>query len=78
MFYINEAIEFANSQGKKIKKKDISARLWPNSSESGRRMNMASLCGGKMKRIDHEWVGIICDMCGCTPNFLFNYGKTNN
>lgn len=78
MFNINEAIALANAQGKNIKKKDIAARLWPNSTEGAQRMNMTNLCReNATRRIAPEWVNIICDACGCTPNFLFGYGTNN-
>ena len=78
MFNINEAIALANAQGKKVKKKDIAARLWPNSQKGAQRMNMTNLCRtSEARRISPEWVDVICEMCGCTPNFLFGYGTNN-
>lgn len=70
-FRINEAIAKATLEGRKVMKKDISARLWPDSNEVGQQVNMTRLCAGKTPRIQVEWVGIICEMCGCTADFLF-------
>ena len=34
-------------------------------------VNMTNLCNGTTKRIVPEWVVIICEMCGCSANYLF-------
>lgn len=69
---INEAIAKATLDGKKVKKIDIAARLWPDSVLLTRRANMTNLCTGKTDRITKEMVEIICEMTGCDANFLFN------
>lgn len=73
---IEEAIARAKQQGVKIKKKDIAARLWPDSNEVGQQVNMTKLCSGKTTKVSPEWVQIICEMTGCSANFLF--GLTND
>lgn len=74
-FKINEAIAQSEANGKKVLKKDIAARLFPGVSKSAQQVNMSNLCNGTTKRIAPEWVNIICEMCGCTPNYLFGYDK---
>ena len=67
---IDEAIAQAMLNGKKLKKIDIAAKLWPNSSIPTRRQNMANLCTGKTEKITTEMVAIICEMTGVDANFL--------
>ncbi len=69
---INEAIAKATLDGKKIKKMDIAARLWPDSVLLTRRANMTNLCTGKTQKITTEMVEIICEMTGVDANFLFD------
>ena len=40
-------------------------------SESAQQVNMTNLCNGTTKRILPEWVLIICEMCGCSADYLF-------
>ena len=70
MIRIEQAIARAKEKGNKVLKKDIAARLWPNSTEVGQMVNMTRLCAGKT-RIVPGWVNIICEMTGCTADFLF-------
>ena len=70
MIRIDAAIAMAKENGKKVFKKDIAARLWPDTSKAGQQVNMTKLCSGKTAKISPEWVGIICNMTGCTANFL--------
>jgi DNA-binding Xre family transcriptional regulator len=70
---VNEAIALSAANGKKVLKKDIAARLFPGVSTATQQVNMTSLCNGKTKRILPEWVIVICEMCDCTPNYLFDY-----
>lgn len=67
---IEEAIARAKANGHKVFKKDIAAKLWPDSVEVAQQVNMTKLCTGKTDRIKPEWVRIICEMTGCTPAFL--------
>lgn len=71
MMRIEQAIARAKEQGKKVLKKDIAARLWPDTSAVGQQVNMTALCNGATARIAPEWVNIICEMTGCTADFLF-------
>lgn len=70
---INEAIARANTNGKKVLKKDVAARLWQGSTATAQQVNMTALCNGSTKQIRPEWVITICEMCGCTPNYLFGH-----
>ena len=71
MIRIEQAIARAKEQGNKVLKKDIAARLWPNSTPVAQQVNMTALCNGKTNRINSDWVAIICEMTGCTADFLF-------
>lgn len=70
---INEAILRSEMNGKKVFKKDIAARIFPGVSVAAQQVNFTNLCQGKTKRVAPEWVLIICEMCDCTPNYLFNF-----
>ena len=70
---VNEAIARSEANGKKVLKKDIAARLFEGRTESAQQVNMTNLCNGTTKQIRPEWVVIICEMCNCTPNYLFGY-----
>lgn len=68
---VNEAIARSEANGKKVLKKDIATRLFEGASESAQQVNMTNLCNGTTKRIVPEWVVIICEMCGCSADYLF-------
>ncbi len=70
MMRIEQAIARAKEQGKKVLKKDIAARLWPDSVPAAQQVNMTNLCNGVTARIAPEWINIICEMTGCTADFL--------
>jgi DNA-binding Xre family transcriptional regulator len=72
---VSEAIARAQTNGKKVYKKDVAARLWEGSTESSQQVNMTNLCNGTTKKIAPEWVDILCEMLDCTPNYLFGYEK---
>ena len=71
MMRIEQAIARAKEQGKKVLKKEIADRLWPDSNEAAQQVNMTALCNGKTCRINPDRVNIICEMTGCTADFLF-------
>ena len=75
MIRIEEAIARAKQQGNRVLKKDIAARLWPDSTPVAQQVNITRLCAGKTPRINVEWVNVICEMTGCTADFLF--GRSN-
>lgn len=70
MMRIEQAIARAKEQGKKVLKKDIAARLWPDSVAAAQQVNMTNLCNGVTSRIEPGWINIICEMTGCTADFL--------
>ena len=70
---VNEAIARAQTNGKKVLKKDVAAQLWKGRNAIAQQVNMTSLCNGSTKKILPEWVITICEMCDCTPNYLFGY-----
>ena len=71
MMRIELAIARAKEQGNKVFKKDIAARLWPTSTPEAQQVNMSALCSGKTTKINPDWVAIVCEMTGCTADFLF-------
>lgn len=71
MIRIEQALARAKEEGRKVMKKELAAKLWPNSSPAARQVNMTGLCNGKTTKIDPEWVAIICNMTGCSADFLF-------
>lgn len=76
MIRIEAAIARAKENGRTVKKKEIAARLWPNSTEVAQQVNMTRLCSGKTPRIGADWPNIICEMTGVSADFLF--GLTND
>lgn len=75
MIRIEQALACAKEQGKKVLKKELAAKLWPDSSAVAQQVNMTALCSGKTTKISQEWVKIICEMTGCTADFLFGITK---
>lgn len=71
MIRIEEAIARAKAQGKKVLKKELAERFWPNSTDAARQVNMTKLCTGKLQKVAPEWVRVICEVCGCSADFLF-------
>lgn len=69
-FRINEALARARDNGKRVKKKELAALLWPESTVVNQRSNMAGLSAGK-RRVKPEWVRIICEQTGVSADFLF-------
>lgn len=75
-FKINEALGKALDDRRKINMQELAAKLFPEcTTDIQRSTNLRNLKVGRLKRIKPEWVGIICDTCGVTPEFLFNYKK---
>ena len=68
---LETALARAKEQGRKVMKKDLAAKLWPDSSPAAQQVNMTALCNGKTAKISPEWVAIICAECGCSADFLF-------
>ena len=60
---VNEAIARAQTNGKKILKKDVAAELWKGRNATAQQVNMTALCNGSTKQIRPEWVAL------CTAQF---------
>lgn len=67
---INEAIARAERNGKKILKKELAAKIWTNSRPEAQVVNMTNLCTGVTKKINPEWIIVICQETGCSADFL--------
>lgn len=67
---INEAIAFAAVHGKKITKKELAAKIWPESSSKAQAVNFSNLCSGKTTKVDVNWIEIIAHECKCTADYL--------
>lgn len=76
MIRIEQAIARAKESGNKVLKKEIAARLWPDSSPAAQQVNMTALCNGETARIVPGWINIICEMTGVSADFLL--GITND
>lgn len=72
---INEAIALAESRGKKIYKNELAKKIWPNSRPEAQAVNMTNLCCGKTKRVEPEWIVVICNETGCSSDFLLGIKK---
>lgn len=70
MIRIESALAYAKENGKKVFKKDIAARLWPDSTPQAQQVNMTELVNGTKQRLDPEWIRIICEMTGVSADFL--------
>ena len=71
MMRIEQAIARAKDRGEKLLKKDLAAKLWPDSTPTAQQVNITRLCAGRTPRINVEWVKIICETTGCSADFLF-------
>lgn len=67
---VNEAIALSEAMGKKVLKKDLAAKIWPNSRSEAQAVNMTNLASGITKKVNPEWIAIICKETGCSANFL--------
>lgn len=67
---INEAIALSEAMGKKILKKDLAAKIWADSRPEAQAVNMTNLASGMTKKVNPEWIVIICKETGCTADFL--------
>lgn len=76
-FNVKGAIERAKENGIKINKTELAKRLWSSSSQQTQRANMTNLVNGSTTSIKVEWIEIICQVCQCTPNYLFGYEQYN-
>ena len=56
-------------------RRELSKRLYPDSSAASQQVNFCSLRAGRVERFTPDMIAIICEMCGCTPNFLFGWNE---
>lgn len=68
---IKEAFARSEMRGKKVFKKDVSNRLFPNQPKSTQQVKFTNLVNGTTKRITATQVRILCEMLDCDANFLF-------
>jgi hypothetical protein len=74
MIKLNEIYELRKAEGVVKDKTELGLKLWPDSSRESMLINTAKLFNGRTKRIEFDWVGIICEWLQCEPNDLFeNY-----
>lgn len=71
MFRIEEAIARAKASGKKNIKRELAEALWPEASYFSQNNNINNIANGSTKRINPDWVPIICTMCGVSADWLF-------
>lgn len=72
---LNEAIAQAEMNGNKILKKELAAKIWPNSRPEAQAVNMTNLCSGVTKKVNPDWIITICRETGCTSDFLLGIKK---
>lgn len=72
--FINEAMQRSRQDKEQLRLK-LSKRLYPDSSAASQQVSFCSLRSGKVKRFTPEMIDIICEMCGCSPNFLFGWSE---
>ena len=72
---VNEAIAQAEMNGKKILKKELAAKIWPDSRPEAQAVNMTNLCSGVTKKVNPDWIITICRETECTSDFLLGIKK---
>lgn len=68
---VNEAIARSEMKGNKILKRELARKIWPNSKPESQLVNMSNLCSGVTKKINPEWVVVLCKELKCSADFLF-------
>lgn len=61
--------------GEKLKKQQLAAALFPDSSEAVQRQCLGRLISGRYSRINPDWVPVICRVCDCSADYLFNMSE---
>jgi len=49
----------------------LATKLWPDSSADAQKTNASNLMNGRVKSINLQMVGIICEELQCEPNDIF-------
>lgn len=75
MFYLKEAINYAKSNGVKVRNGELAMKLWPNRDEKSNYQNLRNLLYGRVERITPHIVSTLCNELGVSADFLF--GRTS-
>ena len=70
---IREAILYAKSQGKKIKKREFAGLIFPYVSQRSAVVCLNNYERGQSKKMDYKQITEICRRLGCDPNYLFGW-----
>jgi len=68
---ISEAINYAKSQGKKIKKKDFAGKIFTYTTARSAVVCLNNYERGQSTKMDRQQISIICKETGVDANFLF-------
>lgn len=69
---IKEALEKFNEGAEKKKTMiDLAREIWKDSEIGTQRMNISKFANGKRRRIDIDYIPILCRELKCDANFLF-------
>lgn len=73
---INEAVLAFNSKNEGgISLLYLAKKIWPESETKTQQVSISKLVNGKTRRIEMDWVKIICEETGVSPDFLFGYSN---
>lgn len=73
---IEEAIaRYQTKHHKRVLKQDVAGLIWPDSSDSAKRINMGNLIAGRTERISPDVVIKICKALEIDPNYLFGWDE---
>ena len=72
----NARIEAGKSKGNKITRQTLGNAIYPKSSHTCVRVSMSNLLSGLKKKLNPDWVVVICNECNVDPNFLYGVGKS--
>lgn len=72
---IKQAVLRAKECGRPVRMVDLGSSLWPDAPEVSQKINISNLANGRTGRIKPEWVRVICEVCGCSADFLFGIEK---
>lgn len=75
---ITEAIEYAKSQGRKIKKMDLAGKVFTFTSQRSAVVRLINYEKGHSTNIDRQKVGILCKELGVDANYLFGTDPMSN
>jgi len=70
---ISEAINYAKSQGKKIKKKDFAGKIFTYTTARSAVVCLNNYERGQSTKMDRQQIHTICRETGVDPNFLFGW-----